>query len=101
MTINWLLLLDRQGMFQGDLNVTQQLALAWIINQEATREIDLEKLRATNIALATNPATSRDFLMSMLEEEIEDEVQYVTDNKGWTTPSSVTEIEEFLKRNPL
>lgn len=97
MTTSWLLLLERQDYFKGDLNTVQQLALAWIMGHEAEHEIDLEKLRATNMGLATNPATSRDFLMNMLDEQKE-EVEYVTD-KGWTTPGSVEEIENFLRNS--
>ena len=91
-----LLLLDRQGMFQGDLNVSQQMALAWVMGNETEREIDLEKLRATNMGLATNPATSRDFLMNLLHENQPSSVEYITD-KGWTTPRSIEEIESFLQ----
>ena len=73
------------------------MGLAWIMNNERQQEIDLEKLRATNMGLATNPATSRDFLLNMLQEAQKDqEVEYITD-KGWTTPKSVEEIESFLK----
>jgi hypothetical protein len=98
MIVGLVLLLDRQKTFQGDLNPAQQMALAWIINNETKKEIDLEKLRATNMGLATNPATSREFLIGMLQEAQKDqgEVEYVTD-KGWTTPRSIEEIEEFLK----
>jgi len=66
------------------------------MNNEAEREIDLEKLRATNMGLATNPATSRDFLLSMIQDAQKDDVEYITD-RGWTTPKSVQDIEEFLR----
>ncbi len=94
-----LFLLDRQGTFQGDLNRLQEMALVKVMGTELEREIDLEKLRATNMGLATNPATSREFLLNLLQEETVEE-EYITD-RGWTTPQSVQEIEEFLRTQSL
>lgn len=88
---------DRQKRFEGDLNGVQQIALAWVMNRDTEEKIELERVRALNTGLATNPATSRDFILKMIEEEQE---EFHTDEE-WTTPRSAQEIEDFLKANGL
>lgn len=90
-------MLDRQGLLKGDLNVVQQLGLMWTISNENEEKIDLEKLRAVNTGLATNPATAKDFIMNMLKEEPKE----VIEEQAEFTPRSAQEIEEFLRVNAL
>lgn len=92
-----LLILDRQKKLEGDLNIIQQTAVAWLIGNDIEKQIDLEKLRAVNTGLATNPATAKEFITSLLDDDRKIE-ETVTDEK-WTTPKSVQEIEEFLRLN--
>lgn len=92
-----IMLFDRQKRFEGDLNVIQQIAIAWLMNYDMEEKIEFEKYRALNTGLATNPATSRDFILKMLEEQQEE----AHTDPEWTTPRSAEEIEQFLKANAL
>lgn len=60
-------------------------------------QIELEKLRAVNTGLATNPATAADFIKSLLNEQEE----VAETDEEWTTPRSVEEIEQFLRQNAI
>lgn len=91
------LILDRQKRFEGDLSSTQQLALSWLLGHDMEEKIEFEKIRALNTGLATNPATSRDFILKLMQPQ--EEIQEV--DPEWSTPRSAQEIEEFLKANAL
>lgn len=71
----------------------------WNVNNDIDEKIDLEKIRAVNTGLATNPATSKDFIMNLLKEEKEPVIEEF-DTESFT-PRSAREIEEFLRANGL
>ena len=84
--------MDRQGLLKGDLNHVQRLGLSWLMNRDIDDQIALERMRTENMALASNPATSGEFLKALFEEEVE--VFEETDE--WQQPQNVEDIEAFL-----
>lgn len=85
---------ERQGLFKGDLNLVQRLALQWLMNDEQDEMVELENLRAKNYALASNPATSSEFLKALFEEPETEDVE-------WIEVSDLNQVEDLLKKFDL
>lgn len=83
----------QQGLLKGDLNALQHLGLLWLNKLDLEKEREVERIRAINTGLVTNPHTAGDFIEKLIsenEKEDEDEIE-------WRTPQSPEEIEEFLR----
>jgi len=83
-------MMDRQGLLRGDLSLVQRTGLQFLMNQEIEDRIELERIRTENMALASNPATSGEFLKYLFDDKEAQEVEQ------WVTPKSTDEIEEML-----
>lgn len=66
------------------------------MGEEQEEQLEIEKFRAVNYALGSNPATSGEYLKRMIEENVEEEV-YETD-KSWLTPEGVEDIERMFSQ---
>lgn len=77
-------LLERQGLFRGDLNYLQRFAMQEVMKQEAKEKRALEINRFKVHAAIAHPAQAKQFLSDIGKEE----------------DQSVPEIEEFDPDNP-
>jgi hypothetical protein len=89
-------LLDRQGLFKGDLNISQRTSLLWLMGKEIEEESELEKARALNFALAANPNTSGEFIKILMEQEEKPEYIY-EDEPDWQTPENIEEVQKLIR----
>jgi hypothetical protein len=86
---------DRQGLLKGDLNYIQRFGLSRVMNREQADLIELETIRTENMALASNPATSSEFLKALFEDR---KVTEVFDTSEWQSPEAAEDIQDFLQR---
>lgn len=98
--ISLIRLAERQGRFSGDLNILQQSGLVWIMNDEITQQTEVERVRTENLALATNAATSSEFLKHLFEHISPEPEEPQVLEEEWVTPNDVKEVEDFLRGWP-
>lgn len=67
----------------------------WLMKQETEEEVELEKFRALNHALGSNPATSSEFIKHLMEEAETEEVIYETDDE-WIQPEGIEDIKALI-----
>jgi hypothetical protein len=64
------------------------------MNYEVDEQVELEKYRSISTGLASNPATSSEYLNRLLEDEREEEVVY--ESPDWMTPQNQEELRAMI-----
>jgi hypothetical protein len=91
--LKWLLkMTERQGLLKGDLNFVQRIGLQWLMELDIKERDDIERLRIETTALASNPATSGEFLKYLFEQREQEEQEEIE----WVTPHTPQEMEMLL-----
>ena len=84
---------DRQGLLKGDLNLVQFSALNWLMGQEVTEHVELEKSRAYLTALAANEYANPHLIRALQEQTVVEE-----EPVDWVTPESEEDLREILEQ---
>lgn len=83
-------LADRKELLKGDLNILQERALVWLLNEDFEIQAELEKERMKYTLLSGNPDLYDRLYTEPDEEEIDDsEVE-------WMVPESAEEVQDIL-----
>ena len=81
-------LADRKGILTGKLNLLQEQALLWLINEDFNLKAELEKERMKYTLLASNP--------QLFEQLYKDEEEIDDSDVEWMVPESAEEVEDIL-----
>jgi hypothetical protein len=83
-------LADRKDSLKGDLNILQERALVWLMQEEFELQAEIERERLKYTLLAGNPE-----LYSRLYEE--DDSEELDDSEvEWLVPESAEEVHEII-----
>ena len=86
-------LYERQDIFKGDLNNIQQVALQWLMNEQISEQVEIEKIHAQITALSGNPHTNPQLVKQLFIDEQQEEEE----NVEWLTPQSEEELQQILQ----
>ena len=82
-------LADRKDLLKGDLNILQERAIAWLMQEDFEIQTETEKERMKYTLLAGNPE-----LYERLYKEPEDEID--DSEVEWLVPESAEEVQDII-----